>query len=107
MTMAASSRSQAADFAVDVEVRSDNSGPHTQEEIAAIYAKLHARYPAAKIKASNMSEVAAAVDRVRDELPVITAEIGDTWIYGCSSDPYKVSRYRELARPSQAVDHGG
>ncbi len=94
-------------FAVDVEVRGDNSGPHTQKEIAAIYAKLHARYPAAKIKASNMSEVAAAVDRVRDELPVITAEIGDTWIYGCSSDPYKVSRYRELARLRKQWIMGG
>ncbi len=84
--------------AVDVEVRSDNSGPHTPVEIAAIYAKLRAKYPGAQIKASNMSEVASAVDEVRSQLPIVTSEIGDTWIYGCSSDPYKVSRYRELAR---------
>ncbi len=31
-------------------------------------------------------------------LPVVTQEIGDTWIYGCASDPLKVARYRELAR---------
>ena len=82
--------------AVDVEVRSDNSGPHTPEEIAAIYAKLRARFPGAQIKASNMSEVALAVDAVRSQLPIVTSEIGDTWIYGCSSDPYKISRYREF-----------
>jgi hypothetical protein len=31
-------------------------------------------------------------------LPVITQEIGDTWIYGVPSDPLKVARYREVAR---------
>jgi hypothetical protein len=85
-------------IAVDVEVRADNSGPHTPSEIAAIYATLRAQFPGAAIKASNMSEVAAAVDKVRDSLPVVTSEIGDTWIYGCASDPVKVARYREAAR---------
>ncbi len=84
--------------AVDVEVRNDNNGPHTPEEIAAIYAKLRARYPGTAVRASNLNEVAAAVDRVRDRLPVVTAEIGDTWIYGCASDPGKVARFREMMR---------
>ncbi len=87
-----------AGVAVDVEVRGDNSGPHTPAEIAAIYARLRAQFPGADVRASNLNEVAAAVDRVRDRLPVVTAEIGDTWIYGCASDPVKVARYRELAR---------
>ena len=38
------------------------------------------------------------MDRVRDRLPVVTAEIGDTWIYGCASDPGKVARFRETMR---------
>ena len=84
--------------AVDVEVRGDNSGPHTPGEIAAIYAKLRAQFPGAQIRAANMNDVAAAVDEVRDTLPVVTSEIGYTWIYGCASDPVKVARYRELAR---------
>lgn len=88
--------------AVDVEVRGDNSGPHTPTEIAAIYAKLRARFPGAEIKASNLSEVAAAIDRVRDRLPIVTGEIGDTWIHGCASDPIKVARYREIARLRKA-----
>jgi hypothetical protein len=45
-----------------------------------------------------MNDVAAAVETIRDRLPVLTSEIGDTWIYGCASDPYKVARYRSLAR---------
>ena len=31
--------------------------------------------------------------------PVVTAEIGDTWIHGAGSDPTKVARYRELHPP--------
>ena len=87
-----------AGVAVDVEVRNDNSGPHTPDEIAAIYARLRARFPGAEIKAATMNDVAAAVDTVRSSLPVVTSEIGDTWIYGCASDPYKVARYRSAAR---------
>ena len=35
---------------------------------------------------------------MRGSLPVITQEMGDTWIYGPASDPGKVARYRELCR---------
>lgn len=87
-----------AGVAVDVEVRADDSGPHTPAEIATIYSNLRAQFPGAEIKASDMNEVAAAVDLVRDRLPIVTGEIGDTWIYGCASDPIKVARYREVAR---------
>ncbi len=84
--------------AVDIEVRNDNSGPHTIEEITAIYKKLRGTFPNAMVTASTMNEVAAAVDGIRDQLPIVTQEIGDTWIYGVGSDPNKVARYRELAR---------
>ena len=87
-----------SDLAIDVEVRNDNSGPHTAEEIAAIYTKLRAQFPGATITAANLSEVAAAVEPYRERLPVVTGEIGDTWIYGIPSDPPKVARYREMAR---------
>ena len=39
---------------------------------------------------------------LRNQLPVVTQEIGDTWIYGVSSDPLKVARYREVARLRQS-----
>lgn len=85
-------------IAIDVEVRGDNSGPHTPQEIQAIYARLRAEFPGASIKAATMNDVAATVERVRASLPVVTGEIGDTWIYGCASDPYKVARYRSVTR---------
>jgi hypothetical protein len=87
-----------SDLAVGIVVRGDNSGPHTPEEIAKVYADLGARFPRADIVATNLSEIANAVDPFRSHLPVVTQEIGDTWIYGVASDPVKVARYRELAR---------
>jgi hypothetical protein len=87
-----------SDLAISIEVRDDNSGPHTPKEIADIYAHLGNSYPNAEITAASLSEIANAVDPFRNSLPVVTEEIGDTWIYGCASDPLKVARYREIAR---------
>ncbi len=87
-----------SDLVLVTEVRGDNSGPHTPEEIAKIHADLAARFPSAEIVAGNLSEMATALAPYRDKLPVVTQEIGDTWIYGVASDPLKVARYRELSR---------
>ncbi|MGA3033949.1 MAG: DUF5054 domain-containing protein [Terracidiphilus sp.] len=87
-----------SDLALVTEVRDDNSGPHTPEEIDQIHADLAARFPNAEIKASNLSEMADALAAYHGKLPVVSEEIGDTWIYGCASDPLKVARYREISR---------
>ncbi len=87
-----------SDLAVVTSVRGDNSGPHTSDEIAQIHADLAARFPNAEITACNLTDMASAIAPYRDKLPVVTEEIGDTWIHGCASDPLKVARYREVAR---------
>ena len=87
-----------SDVAVVTRVRDDNSGPHTADEIAKIHGDLAARFPNAEITAGSLSDLANAVAPHRDKLPVVTEEIGDTWIHGCASDPKKVARYREVAR---------
>jgi hypothetical protein len=87
-----------SDLALVTEVRGDNSGPHTLKEIDEIHAGLAARFPNAEIKAANLSEMANALEPHRGNLPVVTQEIGDTWIYGCASDPLKVARFRALTR---------
>jgi len=91
-----------SDLALAVYVRGDNSGPHTPDEIARIHAELATRYPNAEITACGLSEMANALQPYRGALPVVTQEIGDTWIYGCASDPLKVARYREVARLREA-----
>jgi len=87
-----------SDLAIAIEMADDNAGPHSMEEIRKIYADLRKQFPGAAIKASNLSEIANAVHPYRDQFPVVTEEIGDTWIYGVPSDPVKVARYREVAR---------
>jgi hypothetical protein len=87
-----------SDLAVAVEMRGDNGGPHSVDEIKKIYAELRKQFPNAKVTASNLSEIASAIEPYRSNLPVVTQEIGDTWIYGVPSDPVKVARYREVAR---------
>ncbi len=85
-----------SDLALVTCVRDDNSGPHTPEEIDRIHADLAARFPNAEIVAANLSEMANALKPFHSKLPVVTQEIGDTWIYGCASDPLKVARFRLL-----------
>lgn len=87
-----------SELAISVNVRVDNTGPHTVDEIDDIYSDLKRRFPNAQIKAGSFTDIAMAVEPLRATLPIITQEIGDTWIYGAASDPLKVARYREIAR---------
>lgn len=76
----------------------DNAGPPSLEEVLDTYKRLRERYPHAKIIASDLSRYAKRLEAYRDRLPVITSEIGDTWIHGVGTDPKKVSMLRELLR---------
>jgi hypothetical protein len=87
-----------SDLAIAVEMADDNAGPHSLEEIRKIYADLRAQFPHATIQASNLTEIANAVVEHKTAFPVVTQEIGDTWIYGMASDPVKLARFRELLR---------
>jgi hypothetical protein len=86
------------DVAVSIIVRGDNSGPHKLEEIRASYAWLKQIFPGARIVPTDLSTIATALEPVGPRLPVVTQEMGDTWIYGVGADPGKVARYRELCR---------
>jgi hypothetical protein len=74
----------------------DNAGPPGAGELEALYAGLAARYPGADIEAGSLDDFALCIRRIRDKLPVVDEEIGDTWIHGAASDPLKVAWYREL-----------
>ncbi|HTB11267.1 MAG TPA: DUF5054 domain-containing protein [Bryobacteraceae bacterium] len=96
-----------SDLAVAIEMADDNAGPHSIEEIRKIYADLRGQFPGATITASNLSDIANAVYPYRDQFPVVTDEIGDTWIHGVPTDPVKVARYREMARLRKEWIAGG
>src|SRR6266567_1066507 len=89
------------DLAMAIVVADDNAGPHSLKEIGETYSVLGARFPNAQIVPTSLSEIANAVEPHRGALPVLTSEIGDTWIHGIASDPLKVTRYREVARLRQ------
>lgn len=73
--------------------RGDNAGPYDKPmEAAATWVALALTFPGATIVASTfddwLDELAAAPAALA-ALPVVTAEIGDTWIHGSVSDPQK------------------
>lgn len=78
----------------------DNLGPPSAEEVVGAFADLGKRYPGAEVRASTLSAFAddLAASGAAAELPVVTAEIGDPWLFGAGSDPQKVQAYRHLVR---------
>jgi hypothetical protein len=87
-----------SNLAYAIVMRDDNAGPHTPEEIGATFLNLKTRFPNADIRATDLAHVADAIQPHAGILPVVTQEIGDSWIHGIGSDPLKVARYRELCR---------
>lgn len=77
---------------------SDNLGPQSPDEVLEVYRDKRSMFPGAQVFASTLDAFAQKLELVRATLPVLDAEIGDTWIHGVGSDPIKVSRYRELLR---------
>ena len=77
---------------------SDNLGPQSVDEVLEVYRDKRSMFPGAQVFASTLDAFAKKLESVRATLPVLDAEIGDTWIHGVGSDPIKVSRYRELLR---------
>ena len=51
-----------SDLAVAVEMRDDNAGPHTLEEIRNIYAELRQQFPQASVRAANLTDIANAIE---------------------------------------------
>lgn len=76
----------------------DNCGPSSADEILEIYAGLREKYPEAEIVAGDLNDLAMEIRAIRDSLPVITLELGDTWIHGAGTAPRKMNRFRALLR---------
>jgi hypothetical protein len=74
----------------------DNHGPHTYKEVKDIYSGLYKRFPKAQIIPTTLNEIAKVMMGMKDSFPVVTSEIGDTWIYGYGSSPIRMAKYRKL-----------
>jgi len=84
--------------AVAINFTGDNHGPQKPEQIAKIYSDLRKQFPNAEVLASTFNAVATEISTIRKQLPVVTQELGDTWIHGAGSDPLKISKFREISR---------
>lgn len=76
----------------------DNQGPQSAGQLRAEFAALRRRFPSARILASTLDAFAEQLLAIKGQLPVVTGEIGDTWIHGVGTDPKKVGAFRELSR---------
>ena len=76
----------------------DNMELQSQEDAIVVINSLKDQYPNAVVKATSYSEFAEQVMDLKSHLPVVETEIGDSWIHGCGTDPWKTAQYRALSR---------
>ena len=74
----------------------DNSGAPSPDKVKDMLAKIKSSYPDYEVGAGTLDDFADIMWKIKDRLPVIDGEIGDTWIHGSASDPYKSAALREL-----------
>jgi len=77
---------------------SDNLGPQSVPQTVEVLRRLRQAQPGAEIVASTLDAFGAAMWARREQFPVVTDEIGDSWIHGAASDPQKLARFRALQR---------
>ncbi|HEY4377859.1 MAG TPA: DUF5054 domain-containing protein, partial [Acidimicrobiales bacterium] len=65
------------------------------EAVLAAHADLRDRMPGVEVRASTLDAFARAlvVSGADDDLPVVTSEIGDAWIFGAATDPQKLAAF--------------
>lgn len=74
----------------------DNHGAPSPNNVLDKITKIKNEYPDHQVTAGTLDEFAQVMWKVKDRLPVFDGEIGDTWIHGSASDPYKSAALREL-----------
>lgn len=78
----------------------DNSGPPSADSVRETFADIQAEFPHTDVVTSSLDDFVAAIldENVTSQLPVLTGEIGDTWIHGVASDPRKLALMSAIER---------
>lgn len=85
----------------------DNRGARNKEDTIKAFEKVEALYPDYEVEAGRMDDFANALWEQKDKLPIITNEIGDTWIHGIGTDPFKVGALKEIiSLKNKAIENG-
>jgi hypothetical protein len=61
---------------------------------------------AEEVVASSLGQFWALLEDHKDKMEIVTSEIGDTWMYGASSDPLKLATMRYMMRARRSLDSG-
>eukprot|EP01059_Diplonema_ambulator_P032373 TRINITY_DN631_c0_g1_i1.p1 TRINITY_DN631_c0_g1~~TRINITY_DN631_c0_g1_i1.p1 ORF type:complete len:717 (+),score=259.27 TRINITY_DN631_c0_g1_i1:248-2152(+) len=77
---------------------SDDQGPKSRLATEEDMRQIQKEYPGANVFASSFDNFTQYLDGVKDSLPVVSQEIGDTWVYGIASDPKKLAQMRGMER---------
>ena len=76
----------------------DNHGAAGADKVMENLAAIKEKYPDYEVAAGRLDDYAKALLSVKDKLPVIEAEIGDSWIHGAATDPYKAASLKTLVK---------
>lgn len=74
----------------------DNHGAPSPQKVLDKFNKIQSEYPDYEITAGTIDDFAEVIWEVREKLPVFTGEMGDSWIHGSATDPYKSASLRTL-----------
>ena len=90
----------AEDVALVFQFTLDNRGVPDADAVIQLWGALQKKFPNADIKASSLDDFVEEVLAKGDTsaLPLVTDEIGDSWLYGVPADPIKVATFREARR---------
>ena len=84
--------------------------PAGASEVREDFRRFGSMFPNATVVASTLTDFFSLIDSspvLTASLPILTSEIGDTWMYGCASDPLKVAQMRAMQRAFAACHHAG
>lgn len=76
----------------------DNHGAPSPEKVLKKLEQIKEKFDGCDIQAGTLDDYAEILWQVRDKLPVVENEIGDSWIHGSAADPYKSAALRQLMR---------
>lgn len=91
-------RSEYLDDVLYLDHTADNRGTVSAKETLKRFEKIEKRFKGYEVVAGSLDDYAEKIWQVKDKLPVVCGEIGDTWIHGVGTDFEKVAVFREFEK---------
>jgi hypothetical protein len=80
----------------------DNQGPPDTKAVQDLFARAKRELPGVRVRFGRLSEFADAIEREKPDLPVVSGDTPDTWIYGIASMPIE-TQLAHATRPRITV----